>query len=405
MHRRFYEGSDSHINKTDMSDQHLQFALRQSNQAIQGLLKASGPGGRMAGADKITLMTCSVLFSSMACLQGHQREGMQHLRSGIRLLKEIDSEEENQHGRHPIDVDSLRALFTGLDMQARSIMNNTDAREWEEVPRAKAPAISLNADLDSASLVALQLHIQSLINTVLAFLQGVTSRDANERDVVYYGYRRLLTRFDHSTEFLERLCSKAARSSGEFDQPLAAVKLLHAQLEYFLRSPRGDLEEKFYFLGEPFSEPYDPVAHFTKMLDLASSLLSHNSSLSPVFTTSMGPLAALWLVATRAPSICTTIRKRAVRLMLSYPRREGFWDGLIAGQLAQEVLRLEQEATQEELGLVAMPKRDLIVPDDLRIVVVALKYDKDDDRKATVEYKNMRNMILKEGGKVQQLAW
>lgn len=91
--------------------------------------------------------------------------------------------------------------------------------------------------------------------------------------------------------------------------------------------------------------------------------------------------------------------------MLSYPRREGFWDGLVAGQLAQEVLRLEQEATQQELGLLDMPTRDLVVPDDLRIVVVSLMYDTDDDRKATVEFKNKRNMDRKEGGKVQRLAW
>jgi hypothetical protein len=116
MHRRFYEGRSSHIHESELSDENLQFALRQSNQAIQGLLRSTGPGGHMASIDKVTLMTCSILFSSMACLQGHQREGMQHLRSGIRLLNEIDNEEYDRSERHPINVDSLRPILIGLDM-------------------------------------------------------------------------------------------------------------------------------------------------------------------------------------------------------------------------------------------------------------------------------------------------
>jgi hypothetical protein len=63
MHRRFYEGSNSHIDEADLRDEHLQFALRQSNHAIQGLMKATSPGGHANKADKVTLMTCAVSIS------------------------------------------------------------------------------------------------------------------------------------------------------------------------------------------------------------------------------------------------------------------------------------------------------------------------------------------------------
>jgi hypothetical protein len=151
MHRRYYEGSVSHLIEADTTDQYLQFALRQSNQAIQGLLNAGHPGNRMASADKVTLMTCSVLFSSMACLQGHQKEGIQHVRSGIRLLNELDSEEDKSD-RHPINVDSLRSIFVGLDMQLRSIMTSQDAQYWEPPPRSQSPAV-MQDDLNSSSLI------------------------------------------------------------------------------------------------------------------------------------------------------------------------------------------------------------------------------------------------------------
>lgn len=405
MHRRFYEGNNSHIDEADMSDEHLQFALRQSNQAIQGLLRENGPGGRMAGADKVTLMTCSVLFNSMACLQGHQREGLLHLRSGIRMLNEMDREQKDKTERHPIDVESLRSIFIGLDMQARSIMNSAEARLWEPTPLSKENNDLQDVDLDDASLVAMQIHLQALVNRVLAFLQVTTKRAADEGEVVENEYRQLLMRFDHSTNLLERLCVKAAYSPVNVTQSLAALQLLHGQLEYYLRSPRGDLEAQFEFMKDASREPFDLAAHFTRMLDLATQLLSNSSSVSPVFTTSMGPLAALWMVATRSPSTCTALRKRAVRLMLSHPRREGFWDGLLAGQIAQEVLRIEQESTQEELGLLNMPDRDFIVPEDLRIVVVALTYDEVDNRKARVEFRNARNMANDARGKVQYVIW
>jgi hypothetical protein len=405
MYRRFFEGSGSHIEKADLRDDHLQFALRQSNQAISGLLRSGGAGGKMDGVDKITLMTCSVLFGNMACLQGHQRDGLHHLRSGIRMLNEMDREETDKVESHPINVESLRSIFVGLDMQARSIMSSSDVRNWEPMPRTKELAISGDAEINDKSLLEMQQYLQSLLNHTMAFIQGVAVRTVDEGQAVYSDYRQLLARFDNVTIRLEKLCARASYTSRDFSQPLTALQLLHSQLEFFLRSPRKDLDTRFDFMIEPFEIPFDDGTHLTKMMDLAIKLLPHTSSMPPVFTTSIGPLSALWLVATRAPSEYTTLRKRAVRLMLSYPRREGFWDGLVAGQIAQEALRLEQESTQEELGLSAMPNRDLIVPDDLRVVVVALSYDKDDDRKAKVEYRNQRSMAAGEPGKVQCLVW
>jgi hypothetical protein len=408
MHRRFLEGRGSHINESDMADRHLQFALLQSNQAIKGLVKTTGPGGRVMGADKVTLMTCAVLFTSMACLQGHQKEALQHLRSGIRLLNEMDHEDEDDKtGRHPVDVESLRSIMVGLDLQARLIMSTKDMLEWEPPLDTKEPFISPEADVNDATLVTMYLRLQGLNNTVLSFVANAVLRPLHEADTIHSEYRRLLKRFDTSTNLLQKLCSKVATSTGDLKRQTIALQLFHSQLEFFLRAPRDDLEKKFNLVSELPSNSFDRAKHFTKMLDLAFQLLPSDASasLSPVFTTSMGPLSALWLIASRAPSACITLRKRAVELMLSYPRREGFWDGLLAGQIAQTILGLEQEFAQEELGLESMPIYDLIVPDDLRIMVIALQYDEQNDRRATVEYRTVRDMALNQRGKIQLLRW
>lgn len=405
MHRRFFEGSVPHIQESDMADQYLQFALLQANQAIKGLLKARGPTNRINGPGKISLMTCCVLFSSMACLQGHQKEGLQHLRSGLRLLNEIDANREQDFGRHPVNIDSLRSMFVGLDMQARSIMSTAEFQTWEPAPHCKEPPLSSNPELNDKTLVAMQLRLQSISNSVLEFLPSSAQSSTTDWDTIYSAYQALLRRFNHATELLEQLLLKAEQAKGQYKLQLTALRLLHSQLEYYLRWPRFDLGEKFSFTRTSLDGPFDISAHLENMLELAIQLLHTASSLSPVFTTCMGPLAALWLIATRAPSTCTAMRKRAVRLMLSAPRREGFWDSMVGGQIAAEVLKWEQESTRAELGLESNPGKDLVVPDDLRVAAVALTYDDQDERKATVEFMSPRDMALGMKGKTQVIMW
>jgi hypothetical protein len=346
-----------------------------------------------------------ILFSSMACLQGHQKQGLQHLQSGIKLLNEVDEEEKYKAERHPIDVESLRTIFTGLDMQARSILSASGATAWESVSRIVEPTVLHIADLNDESLLTMQRHLHALLNRTMAFMQSSSSRPREEGKDVYRGYCRLLKRFDHGSALLQSLCAKAAYSKGNFAQPLLALQLLHSQLKYFMRWPRGDLEWKFAFMCEPFDEPFDPTMHFTEMLGLAENLLPDSFLLPPVYTTTSGPLQALWLIATRAPTDCLNVRKRAVELMGSYARREGFWDGLVAWKLAQEVLRLEQESAWKELGFSATPDYDLIVPADLRIVAVSLAYDEENERRASVGYKSVRDMAEGTPGRAQTVVW
>ncbi|KAF2128765.1 hypothetical protein P153DRAFT_291832 [Dothidotthia symphoricarpi CBS 119687] len=404
MHRRYQQGSTSHIEKGAL-DKHLHFALQHSNRAIQGLVKNQGPRGDTVVADKRTLMTCCILFNSMACLQGHQREALQHLRSGLRMLKEADEAEAARDEPHPIDIESLRSIFVGLDMQARSIMSQSDFLHWEPPPATKDMPALPRAELSDSSLLAMLQYLESLQNHVLNFLQGTNERLPKEKHLVLLGYQDLMERFKIGSIALDRLCNNTSSTQAAFAQPLSSLRLLHCQIEYLIRSPRGDLIEELGFMHESNNMPFDLPAHFTKMMALITHLLPDPSDLTPVFTTAVGPLAALWLVATSAPSTCIALRRRAVALMLSYPRREGYWDGLVAGQIAREVLRLEQESTRAELGLPYMEDVDLVVPDHLRIVVVALSYSKDDDRKAKVEFRNARAMMAGEPGTVQQLSW
>lgn len=411
MHRRFFEGNGSHINKAAFSDKYLQFALRQSNQAIQDLVRQQSTNGETVQTDRVTLMTCSVLFSSMCCLQGHQRDALKHLRSGVRMLNEMDEQKDAKIGNHPVDVESLRSIFIGLDMQARSIHSSAQSKKWVSKPKFKTSTLLPGTELNMASLLTMLRHLESLLNHIHAYFQDNVSRPPDEASDVCRGYNDLIIQFDRGAAVLQRLFEKARSHGDEFSQPLTLLQLLQCQIELLLRCPRVDFDVKFSitknskFAHHTSSKPFDSATKYLEMLKLAAKILPISPNAAPVFTMTMGPLSALWLIAMRAPSKFPALRRRAVKLMLSHPRREGFWDGILAGQIAQEVLSLEQESTQAEFGLSASLDRDLIVPDELRMIIVAISYAEDSDRRAQVAFSNSRDVAAGRSGAIRCIEW
>jgi len=412
MYRRFFQGRDSHLTEHAMSDKYLQFALRQSNRAIQDLLKKQIAGDYVKDrTSKVTLMTCSILFSSMCCLQGYQKQAIEHLRSGIRMLNEMDEEERKE--THPIDLESLRTIFVGLDMQVRAIMPSRESGSWVSRPKTKPLSTSPNGALNMTILITMLQHMESLMNTTHAFNQSSFMRDPEEAEQVYAEHRDLLKRYQRGVIVMQHLWSKAPDYGDEFTQPLTALELMQVQIEYLLRYPRPDMTARYPHLGTfkeakpPFKQPFDVTAQFFRVFELATKLLPTSNTPAPVFTTTMGPTAALWLVAIRAPGPCQALRKRAMKLMLDHPRREGFWDGMIAGRIAQEALRLEQERTRARLGLKEddEPLGDLEVPDDIRIVAFFISHPDDDDRMAKVELSNAKELEARTPGAVRWLSW
>jgi hypothetical protein len=92
--------------------------------------------------------------------------------------------------------------------------------------------------------------------------------------------------------------------------------------------------------------------------------------------------------------------------MLTHPRREGFWDGMLAGQIAEEALKLEQERTRAELGVFDLDtSQDLEVPEHLRIIAFYLTHPEDSDRTVKVEFSDARDIAIGIPGSVKWISW
>lgn len=397
MYRRFFESNPSHIDK-DLAGQRYQFALSQSNKAIQRLIQDQTENSKTGVVDKLTAMTCCVLFGSMANLQRQRNASMNHLRSGIRMLKETKLLSYDERDSHPVNINSLRSIFTGLDIQARSSMNWSDIQTWEPViPSVRA---SEPDDIDTSSPWALsELHcrIETLLNDTLAFNRGCVIRPFTDRDTIQHEHNALATRFQHITRTLEAL--RAVSPSIDTPQPTSSkTMLLLAQTQHWLRSSIAPLHQHFNVTSPLATLPYDAAQHFTDMMPHIELLLSLTPLSVPVYSAAPGPLSALWLIATSAPTACVALRRKALELMLKHPRREGLFDGRLVGRVGMVAWGLEQGAARREMGLGEYGEgmEDLVVPEHLRFVFMDVDFAQDDERRATVKLANA--VDLRSGG-------
>ena len=310
----------------------------------------------------------------MACLQGHLRQAMQHLRSGLKLLRETDEEEEKSGSvakevpAHPVSIKSLRRIFITLDTQARSIMPPWDYLLWEPAPKHGLPFPldpSRVRDTSLYSFEDVQLYLESTLNRFFAFVQDIGSLRSSPSD--WENVERTALNLKAQTEeggiMLEEMLSRPHPGPDVNKRRLEiALRLLHSTIVLAITAFEHKKFNKAQEFGVEETE-FDGNAHFEVIMDRVSTLIALDSqpdgetqksalqpSQRPIFSLSTGVLATLWWTAQQTSSL--TLRRKAISMMMEQPRREGFWDGPIAGKLALQVFELEQQGIQyrDEFG-------------------------------------------------------
>lgn len=118
------------------------------------------------------------------------------------------------------------------------------------------------------------------------------------------------------------------------------------------------------------------------------------------------------MIGTSAPSECVELRKQALELMLAHPRREGLFDGRLAGRIGMMAWGLEQGAARKAMGLDVQTEAvgegnlqgDLMVPEHARIVFMDIEYGTDDEHRARVRLANAGEM-QRGGGTVVKIEY
>jgi len=90
------------------------------------------------------------------------------------------------------------------------------------------------------------------------------------------------------------------------------------------------------------------------------------------FALDLGIVPPLFVVATKCRQ--RKLRREAIRLLMSSPRREGMWDSILSGKVAQWIMESEEEGLQPWQGPYSPAARET-VPDENRVMVKEILFD------------------------------
>jgi hypothetical protein len=430
MHRKFVVGRLPVV-PDDTSDKNLRFSLQQSNRAIQQIIQSST---RRSIDDKISVMTCCVLFYCLACMQGHQGVAIEHLRSGLKILREIDEEMAIGYvdsGNHPISLHTLRIIFVNMDIQVRGIMSDEALSKWEPQPKRDfTVSRSVFTNFDQA-----RYYLEATFADVLGFVHEVDHRAPWPEDglrSVESEYHRLSNQFEAGSLLLEGFLSDpGVCTSNEDKDTVTALWLMHHQIKIVLKAfKRFCLEKDVREIRWDLEE-----LDLSLLLDLVTRLLKAQPDLTlppgmvpedyypypadrtktsgvtvpqaalPFFTAGTGIVTALWLVTSRSRD--PVLRRRAIALLLDYPRREGVWDSVLAGRIAWEAVILEERTPPCEAAVgndtFAKYPGQQYVNEQHTIRDIAIEYT--GLRVAKVEFRSVTQFEKNEPGVYKHIAW
>ncbi|KAF1951331.1 hypothetical protein CC80DRAFT_496151 [Byssothecium circinans] len=425
MHRKFIMGRLP-VLPDDARDQQLVFAVHQSTLALEALGKST-----QTLSDSKDLLTTSILFYCLSCFQGHHDAAIEHLRSGLRILWHVyhNFDITKEHlDYHPISLSTLRAMFVTMDVQARGIMSDAFISTWEpQPPRNFLVPTSLK------TFTQARYYFETVFSDILTFIQGLDHRppagpeEARRLYAQVQVFREDVNRLSETLDgFLAQL---SPMTSQDNRQSILGIRLHREQIKIHLRTFKGfdegnltrkvgwhvDEQDTGLLLdlaAELLQAPPDltipegavPEDFFPSPAGVEQiNLMEIQSCARPVFSSNSGVCSALWLVTSRARS--SALRRRAIALMLKYPRREGVWDSVLAGRVAWERLVLEETALDGQPGVRRgrLEPRNGYIPDCNRIRSIAVDYI--GSRLGKVEFRSTKQYEMGARGVTKLIAW
>jgi hypothetical protein len=108
----------------------------------------------------------------------------------------------------------------------------------------------------------------------------------------------------------------------------------------------------------------DLIPPFAEIISLSRTILQHPGMAGHTFTFDAQTVKPLYTVACQCPSVA--LRHQAISLLLSVPRREGFWDSVLCGKIAQWIVGMEEEDSEDDHILDETKIKNLTVKVDLQ---------------------------------------
>ncbi|KAK0715339.1 hypothetical protein B0H67DRAFT_239098 [Lasiosphaeris hirsuta] len=382
----FHDGS---VPEHDENVGGMELALRQCNRSIArlGALTTASPGTPQSIETVCCVLTASVLFVYLASVRGHLAEAIGHVRSGMKVLHDFDLSIRHSPSSpsYPVPVSQLRGLLISLYGQLRAMVDDV---ALETNTTGDILVSHLKPAIIYISIPEAHRHVEALFYNTLAFCQDAAIRPPTspERlEAVVGRHRELCGVLESSREALDVLSksydSELAGPSRQ-DKGIMVLRLYHLVIAVRLRIDvlRPDQRESAF---DGLEDDFDEMLGYCEKLVEAGH---GNTPRKPSCSSGLGYVMPLHTIAAR----CRTprIRRRAVYLLSAHSRREGLWDGVLAGRIATHAQGMEEDIDN--------------VPDK-RIREVKIKFQ--GDKAALLQFVTVGDWKRGEQGAQQVIEW
>jgi hypothetical protein len=370
---------------------HYLFALQQYGEAIKRLRESLQ---KHEERSRRTVLISIVLFTCFQSFTGDHKAAIFQVQSGLRMLEDLYP----PHRTPPTgQEDELVQMFTRLAIQAKSYdmafhfpppyviqltpKNNPTSPRSPSMQSDAASTVSVDSQIPEqfVTLQEARSSLDSLTERIMRFNEALQAFYAGPNNLLPssirshgIGYRTQLHQWGVAFEPL--LQSRRAGSISPTERAaIDVLKMLHIMTTVLFLMGFSDAETDF--------DGY--LSHFRQIVDLAKEVVvdeeralavakcgdpthcrhrrtqsgsnmqfpgittqGHKpdgsySHLKPSFALDLGIVPPLFVVATKCRD--RTLRREAIALLMSSPRREGMWDSFLCGKVSQWIMEVEEE--------------------------------------------------------------
>lgn len=329
-----YEQFASCESQTSQTAIESSFALRQCNQSIRHLTQQNDTSVPRKSAALGETATASILFAVFAIIQGHQALAMDHVRSGLRIVQDLETDRPPESpGFYPVSTARTKALLLSLYLQMRSIFTDEITREWSKdlLMSADGYLSSYNSLADACDEVVV------LRGNILAFFERNTLApplSSLDRENVLQQQDTLRRRLDKTRLVLEEYIAREPEIKQTEKVALALLDLHYDYLAVQLSMDVLRFEQREFDF-----DALEP--QFQTMLANCEKIVQATAQVEPVCSFGLGVVMPLHMIAARCRNQET--RQRAVELLQEGIRREGLWDSARVARVVGMTIELEEK--------------------------------------------------------------
>jgi hypothetical protein len=351
---------------------HHEFALQQYSLALRHMRNAASNGGQEI---RVTLITCLVIIC-FETFHGNHENASSQLAIGLRIIEEA-AKRVNLRRAYVDGISSsmlpsvdaeLFQAFVRLDLQAMSFI---DGNTVDTAFREGFGLVDLTGMPTRFRTLKEARHYRELIQMQwMHFLDSLIKDGQNE----FFSLQNIPQL--NSVQVPSSLIIKGVYYLGisqqwhdAFQPILQGVESNHANAD-FLAAKILELHALTLRFGietvtlHGIPKMRDFVSCFRKIVSLTRLILGHPAAElhQGRFTFAPHVIVPLYVVGYCFPHSGT--RREAISLLLSTPRREGLWDGVMAGKIVEWLMNVEEEHIVGEY-----------VPEEMRMVKVSFIFN------------------------------